>query len=253
MQKLRIVVPAVFATGALLLTGCSSSESGTGAPAGSGAASSPSASPSPSPTDGKSLVQDTTDALKAVDSFHIEGNIAEDGDNLELDITYGEGDIAQGKLDGGDGKTVELRKTEDGTVYANASSEFYAQAASTDSSGPDLSSIAGKWVVVGDDAPTALASLGELLDGDALASSLEPDSDDDETYELSGPEDVDGTSSYIVTDKDGDTFAIAAEGDPLPVKITNKSDDSGEINFDGYGDDVSVDAPDDGEIVPIPS
>ena len=251
MQKLRIVVPAVFATGALLLTGCSSSDSGSGSPAaGSGGGSSSSPSASPSPTDGAKLVTDATGALGDAESFHISGNIVSGSDEIELDITYGSDDVAQGSLDGGSNGTIELRRVSDGTVYAKGSAEFYEQ----DDSGPDLSSIADKWVVVGDDAPDVLSSAVSLLDRDEFVTSLEPDNDSDDTYDITGPEDVDGTSAYIVTDKDGSTFAVAAEGDPLPIEITNSEDeDGGKITFDGYGDDVTVDAPDDGDIVEIPA
>lgn len=249
-----VLVSAVTAALALaVLAGCSSSDSGSGTPAGTSAGSSSAASPSPAPTDGRDLVQSASDALGDADSFHIEGTIVSDGTEVALDVTYG-ADVAQGTIDAGDGGTVELRKTDDGTVYANGDSDFYATG--NDGSGPDYSTVVGKWVVVDDSAPEGLASVAGLLDRDDLVSSLDPDSDeDDQTYDVSGPEDVDGTSAYIVTDKDGSTFAVAAEGDPLPVRITNSSTDGGkgEIAFDGYGDDVQVDAPDDSEIVELPA
>lgn len=235
------------------LTACGSDGGGGTTPAaGSSATTSASASTSPAPTDGKQLVTDATDALDAADSFHISGTIADGSESLTLDVTYGADGTAAGTLEAADGASIEVRRV-DGTVYANGTAEFYAQAAAQDSTGPDLSSVAGTWVVVDDSAPDVLQGAVSFLDRDDLVDSLRPDGDADETYEISGPEDVDGTSSYIVTDQDGDTFAVAAEGDPLPVEISNNSDGDGSVSFDGYGDDVDVQAPDDSEITPLPA
>ena len=46
---------------------------------------------------------------------------------------------------------------------------------------------------------------------------------------------------------------MAAEGDPLPLKVTNGGDDESSISFDHYGDDVDVAAPDASQIVELPA
>lgn len=235
-----------------VLTGCGSDSPSPAAAgsSGSSASAASSSAASPAPTDGKTLVQQATAALGAAASVHLSGSVQSDGETFDVDITYGPS-IAQGTVDVGGGATLEMRKVTDGTVYAKGTAAYYAQAPGV-GTGPDLSTIADHWVVVDDAAPAALSAVTGLLDKDGLVQSLEPD-DENATYELSGPKDVDGTSAYLVTDKDGSVFAVAAEGDPLPLKITDDGEDGGELDFDGYGDDTTVDAPDPGEIVDIPS
>lgn len=254
-SRRSVLIPATAAAALVVaLAGCTTSESGTGSgPTAGATSSSPTASPSPSPTDGNDLIQDASDALDAVDSFRISGEIRDNDGRIELDISYGRDD-AEGTISIDGSGSVEGRKVGD-TIYANGDEEFYATLQrAADAGDPDLSGLAGKWVEVDDDAPVGLRALTTFLDRDDLVDSLEPDdSDADKTFDISGPEDVEGTRAYVVTNEDGDTFAVSAEGDPVPVRITSDTDEGGKIVFDGYGDDVSVDAPADDEIVDIPA
>ena len=247
MRTLRIA-PAVLLVAALSLTACGSGGDTSPASSTTGGGS------SAAPQDGEALLRSASDAIGGAPSFHLSGTISSGGVDLAIDASYGTG-VAQGTVDVGDGRTVDLRRITDGTVYASGSQAFYAQVVTpAEGSGTDWAALGEKWVVVDDTAPSALSSLAGLLDRADLLSSLQPDSGG--KYAVSGPKTVHGVSSYVVTDADGSTFAVAAGGDPLPVEFSGSSTDGstgGDITFDGYGDDVTVSAPDDSEIVPIPS
>lgn len=242
-------VPGLLAAvaAAALLAGCDSGGTGPTDPTSvaltSAAPTSPSATSSPPPTDGGQLVLDARDALYTdTSSFHVSGTITEY--HVDIDMLVASGRITSGTVSYGGG-TLEVRQLADGTRYGRGDAEFYADYTVA----PDLTGLAGKWVVIGDDAPAPLGFLGDYAGEDSLvfAAGLRPG---DDPYRLSGPRDVAGASAYVVTNGKT-TWTVAADGPPLPIAITYGGD--GTVRFDRYDEPFTVEAPPASQIVAIPT
>ncbi|MHA3701638.1 hypothetical protein ACXR2U_05595 [Jatrophihabitans sp. YIM 134969] len=248
MRSLKIVVPSLLATGALLLTGCSSTDEGSGSPAGASRAASGSSSASTpqKPSDAKSFVSDSLDAFEKAPAAHVSGSGESDGESIALDLKYG-ADVAIGTLTLA-GKEVEISKVEGGTVYFKAGADFWTSVGVPDSA---VATLDGKYVQI-DSTTQGFSDLAKLLDRNQFADAFRPDDSDLDGAEVGGPKEVNGVSCWSVEDSDGKgAFYAAAEGDPLPVQL--KAGTEGTFDFDGYTDTVDVPTPDPADVVKLPS
>jgi hypothetical protein len=239
--RLLVAVPAVV----LLAAGC-----GEGTTAGSGSpASSPSASASASgngvaalPAD--EILKKATAALQSAGSVHIKGQGGSASERVEIDLRYSDGD-STGSL-GVNGKTIELRKLGQ-TVYLKGDRDFWM------STGGEAAAqlLTGKWLKT----PLTdrrFSGLSELTDLDQAAEGiLEPDG----TVTKGEEKTINGVPcvGLVSSGKDGGTLWVAAQGEPYPVRIepSASSGEQGALDFSGYGEKVTVEAPPADQVVDV--
>lgn len=242
-----IVVAAVL----LLASSACRANAPAPAPSSSASSSGPTSSApatptsSPAPTDPVQLLAAAEDALAVSGtSFRVTAHLSPHGEDLMMEFAADRGGAVGTVTE--HGVTVQVLRTADDVLYANAPAAWYAGHTDTR---PEQAALADRWVRIPADAATSLRYVADLTRPGLLVSAVGPDPDVN-TYELRGPENVDGSSAYVVTDVRGDTFVVAAGGPPLPREYTHDRR-AGRAVFDRYGVPVTVAAPTDAVPYPV--
>jgi hypothetical protein len=232
--RLLAAVPAAV----LLVAGCGNETTpGSGTPAGSSSATG--ASPSASGITALSadqILAKATAALQSAGSVRIKGNGGKGTEKFTIDLRYS-GQNTDGKL-GVSGQTIELRKL-GRTVYLKASRAFWR------SNGGEAAAqlLSGKWLKtpLGDKRFSGLSELTDLRK--AAKGVLEPDGKITKGTEKT----VNGQPAISLLSKGADAGVlwVATTGDPRPVRIEPDpaSGETGGLDFTGYGESVTVQAP----------
>ncbi|HZB51832.1 MAG TPA: hypothetical protein VE547_22285 [Mycobacteriales bacterium] len=242
--RLLVAVPAAV----LLLAGCGDdTTAGSGNPAASGSAS---ASATTGGGNGvaalgaEEILKKAEAALRDAGSVRIKGDGGSGTERFAIDLRYAD-DNSTGTL-GINGQTIELRKLGQ-TVYLKGSREFWAS-----SGGEGVAQLlTGKWLKT----PLSdkrFGGLSELTDLDEAADGL---LDPDGTITKGEQKTVNGVPciGLVSSGKDGGTLWVATTGEPYPVRIEPdpKSDEEGAIDFTGYGETVTVEAPPADQVVDV--
>ena len=242
--RLLVAVPAAV----LLLAGCGDdTTAGSGNPAASGSAS---ASATTGGGNGvaalgaEEILKKAEAALRDAGSVRIKGEGGSGTESFAIDLRYADGN-STGTL-GINGQTIELRKLGQ-TVYLKGSREFW-----TSSGGEGAAQLlTGKWLKT----PLSdkrFGGLSELTDLDEAADGL---LDPDGAITKGEQKTVNGVPcvGLVNSGKDGGTLWVATTGEPYPVRIEPdpKSGEEGAIDFTGYGETVTVEAPPADQVVDV--
>jgi hypothetical protein len=233
--RLLVVVPAAV----LLAAGCGEdTTAGSGSPASTSSASA-SASSSGSGVAALSadeILKRATAALKAAGSVRIKGEGRSGTERFAIDLRYSDAN-STGTL-GVNGQTIELRKIGQ-TVYLKGSREFWKGTGGE--SAAQL--LTGKWLKT----PLTdkrFSGLSELTDLEEAADGI---LDPDGALSKSGEKTINGVPcvGLVSSGKDGGTLWVATTGEPYPVRIEPGagSGEQGALDFTGYGEKVTVEAP----------
>jgi hypothetical protein len=181
---------------------------------------------------GPQVAADAASALEKAGAVHLTGVGTMDGQQLTVDLHL-QGDDGTGTIGEG-GEELKIVET-GGKLYVQASKGFWSQSGVPASA---AGALAGKWVIVPKNAagqlmPFSMKSLAEELrhptDGKIK--------DDVKTSTL------DGKKVVVVTQTDGSTLDVAAEGTPYPLRTVDKGKDAGTIDASDFGKKVTITAP----------
>jgi hypothetical protein len=239
--RLLAAVPAAVV---LLAAGCGGdTTSGTGSPAPTSSGSSAAGS-GVAALSAQEILAKAVSALQAAKSVRIKGEGGAGGERFSIDLRYA-GENSTGTL-GSSGQTIELRKLGQ-TVYLKGSREFW-----TDNGGEGAAQLlAGKWLKT----PVTDPRFGKLSEVTDLRETAESILDPDGTITKGAEKTVNGVPSVglVSSGKDGGTLWVATTGEPYPVRIEPgaQSGQQGALDFTGYGESVTVEAPPADQVVDV--
>jgi hypothetical protein len=237
---------AVPAAGALLIAGCAKTTTGSGTMS----TSAPSATATSAASNGveslsaTEIVAKAKQALLDAKSVRIKGAIAEEGQQLTLDMRLSEADsegvikIPQGSL-----KVVIAN----GTAYIQPDDAFWK--AFSGGNPAVLPLVSGKWIKPKAGDPNWKEFL-QLFDFNGFASQvLTPDG----PVTKDGTKTIDGTPAVGVTDTGADagTLWVATSGPAYPLLVEPKKSQEGSLTFSQFGEPVTATAPPANQIVDL--
>ena len=225
-MRVRAVVVAGLA--AALLTAC-----GGGSVDGTGtrASSAPTTATRTAPT-GPELAAQAADALEKAGSARIQGNGQAEGQEVGLDLRLN-GKDATGTVTL-TGQRIELTVA-GGAAYVRAPAAFWTAKGVP---GPSAATLAASWVRAPDSAASDLTQVN--LAG--LVAELRHPRDvtfDDRV--TTGQ--VSGQRVWLLTDSDGSTTTIAAQGPPYPLQVSMTGVDHGALTLSEFGAVPPITAP----------
>jgi hypothetical protein len=225
---MRIRGVAIAGLSAVLLTACGG---GTVEGVAQGPASA-STSASPSAPSGPDLAAQAGDALEKAGSVRMQGDLSVGGEEIGLDLGLAGDDVA-GTMTF-NGQTVQLTVV-GGVGYLNAPADFWASEGVPE---PTASQLAASWVK----APaSATAELNQITFADLVAVLSHPT---DVTYDDEvGTGTLNGQPVWLVTDSEGSTTQIAAQGTPYPLQVAISGTDRGKVTLSEFGAVPPITAP----------
>ena len=221
-MRLRALTVVGLATGALVLTGCSSDVSGhptsAGQPtfpsAGGSASSSPIGGGSTGGRSASALVTKVFAAMTSATAFHVVANrTGDDGSKLAFDIRFGKssssGTITQ------DGFTIGVIALPS-AVYFKGDDDFWKNIIPADSQAVALPKLRGKWVT-GPSSNAGFKEIADSLNRASIVSSL-TQGDPASAYSIIGTGRRSGAAVIRLHDStDGSEVDVLASGTPFPV------------------------------------
>jgi hypothetical protein len=234
-SRVRSTLPATVLVAAALLTGCGGDDGdGDGADGGDG---------------GSEFTEQTADeisdaakeAMAGLTGVTIDGSLSSDGENIDIDISVGEGGNCTGSFST-QGASAEILGV-DGTTWFRPDAAFWELFAGPEVAPQVIATAGDRWVTLPAD-DTSFSPfcdieefLGQLVEGtgDATYSKGETkEIDGEETIEIVSDRGEQGTSSGFVL----------VEGDHYLVSILKEEgDDPGEVTFSGFDEQPDVEAP----------
>ncbi|WP_250031053.1 hypothetical protein [Paractinoplanes maris] len=226
----------VFASTALLATGCAGQDDDKGAAAPAAPATT-SAAPAAPTTNGvealeaQQILDKAKAALKKAGSFHMKGDIVTDGDKMGLDFKTDNGDI-KGKLSMG-GPSVELLEVGQ-KRFIKPDEAFWAMTSGGKKQGAAAAELVGdRWVIIkaGD------KDMGDMFGFSDIDKMLSADG----KVTKGSVKDVDGKPAIGLIDnsEDGGTLWIATTGEPYPLRIEGKDAAEGGLDFTEFGEEFA--------------
>jgi hypothetical protein len=216
-----MVAGAVLGLAALGVTGCGSSS--TSASAGSNGEQGKPA---------QQIFDDAKAALAAATSAHVKGTDTSDGKPSTIDARFQGQDSDVSETDSGE--TLHIIK-KGGSIYIQAPASFWKeQGGPTGAAVADR--LANKWLIV--DAATA-----QQVDVSLQNFAKELSTADSPLKAAVGSGSVNGHRVLVLTQQDGSTLEVAATGQPVPLRATNKGSSKGALDFTDYGADQGITAP----------
>ena len=225
MRMRRLLAPALAAT--LLAAGCTATPT-------------PGASSTPTPTtnglealEAEEILERATEALQEAGSFRLSGSGEVEGQVMEVDFVVA-GEQMQGSVTVM-GLELELIVTEDGTSYVRGAQELFAAFLPPEAQAI-LPQLAGKYVKVPPDQDPGLVPDSE----DFLA----PDGD----FTKGEVTEYEGQPAITLVDAESELY-ISLVGEPYPLAIV--SEEAGTMTFSDFGEDVTIEAPDEADVVDL--
>lgn len=194
------------------------------------------------------ILQRAEDAARAASSVRVVGDIADEGTEVSLDMTYQGSEGAKGTLTA-EGLTFELLRIAD-DYYLKADAQTWSGLTNEPAAGELL---ADRYVLFPPD-DEKLADMASFLDWeDFIDSILEPDGT---ITKGETREDVNGTPAVGLTSEgsEGDGILwVATEGEPYPLRIEPSEGSSGEgaIDFLDWGKEFEITAPPADDVVDL--
>jgi hypothetical protein len=229
---MRTKTLAVAGLAAVLLTACGGGDGDSDQAAGSGSSASASKSSGLADKSGPEVAAAAADALDEAGAVHVKGDVTEGGTQGGIDMQL-QGDDSAGSITL-DGQTVQLIST-GGKVYAQAGADFWAANGVPAEAGSQLD---GKWVVL----PAETGAELDTLSLSGLTDELRNPSDGKIEDDVSTGQ-VDGKDVVVVTQDDGSTLSVAAEGKAYPLQIADKGDDASTLTLSDFGTKQTITAP----------
>ncbi len=186
-------------------------------------------------------VDTVIDTLETEGSFHVTGTMDK---GAAIDMTYVVGEGATGTIgDSADDSTPVELVSVDGRIYIAGDEQFLAQTVGEAAA----ETIGGKWVLLGEE---SAAQFDVLANGRRFAEALLNHSGGQ--ARITGVRDVDGSPAVgLLFPDSGTTLWVAAEGDPVPLRLEKKgaSGGTGVLRFTDVGADVELTVPADEDVV----
>ncbi|MGC4880519.1 hypothetical protein ACLQ26_30115 [Micromonospora sp. DT43] len=184
-------------------------------------------------------VQRATTAVRNAKSYHLVGDIDNDGQKMTLDFKVTGSDLG-GRVSTDEG-SVDLLSVA-GQQYIRPDEKFWAKNAGAQASDEIVKLMGDKWAKV-----SAKDDFSQLFDVANIDKLLKPDG----TMTKGEAKEIDGvkTIGLVDGDKSGMLY-IATTGEPYPMRIEGNQDSPGQITFSEFGatfDDVK--APPEGQVV----
>ena len=226
---MRVRALVVAGLSAVLLTACGGGGSVEGT--GTRAVSAPTTATQSAPT-GPELAAKAADALEKAGSARIQGNGQAEGQEVGLDLRLNGKDVAGTVTLAG--QQIELTVA-DGAAYVRAPAAFWTSkgvAAST------AAKLAASWVRAPDSAASDLVETNLAGLVEELRHPTDVTFDDRVTNGQAG-----GQSVWLLTDSDGSTTTIAAQGPPYPLQISMTGVDHGALTLSEFGAVPPITAP----------
>ncbi|MGY1856052.1 hypothetical protein [Modestobacter sp. SYSU DS0290] len=231
MQIRRLATAGATAgLAAVLLAGCGGDSDSNAESTSSPAAESSSESALADQT-GAEVSAAAADALEEAGSVHVTGSTGVGAEMQSIDLVM-QGDDVSGTVGMG-GQTVGLLRT-GGVVYMQAPADFWTSFGVPAEFAAQLD---GAWVLVPEDGATGFEELTLASLVEELRNPTTEVEDEVTTDELEGEQ------VLIVTQTDGSTLAVAAEGEPYPLQVVNAGDASETLDFSEFGEEVEIVAP----------
>jgi hypothetical protein len=190
---------------------------------------------------GPQVAKDAAAALDKAGSAHVTATLASAGQREKVDLDM-RGTDTSGTVTIG-AQAVKIIST-GGNLYLQAPAEFFtAQGLSAEQAGQ----LVGKWVTLPKQSGGGLGDFNlKSLSGELRKPSSGTTKNAVKTAT------VNGTKVVVVTESDGSTVDVAAEGAAYPLRFQNKSsDNSGTITLSDFGKKFAIAAPP--SPVPLPS
>lgn len=221
-----LIVAALVALAAVLLTACSSTVSGHASPGsnvGNGERW----------KKGSQVAADAADAVQQAGSVRLKGTVSSDGQQTSIDL-FVQGTDSTGSLTLA-GQQVQIIAT-GGKAYLKAPAAFWSSQGIPSTIAGELG---GQWVIVPADTPKGLG----FLSLSALTTELRQPSDGSTIEDKVTTAKLDGHPVVVVTQSDGSTLSVAATGTPYPLRAENKGSDAGTLTLSEFGTKQDISAP----------
>lgn len=226
----RGVVLASTVAAAVLLAGCSGSDSG--------------GTPGAAPEDGftakpaAEIVDTAVSAMQDLDYVHLSGTLFDSGTTFTLDMSVSAAGACQGTL-GINSGTMQLRSNSDGTWFKGDAPMWGTMSGAN---GPAAMAAAGdRWVIM----PEASGSLAGLCDLSEFTAGLGGSSED--SYAVGGTSEVNGQQVVSVTNEKQNSTAYVLTSSPhlLAQIVRSDEENGGTVNFSAYDEAFTVQTPTD--------
>jgi hypothetical protein len=182
--------------------------------------------------------------MKSLDSVKYAGQINSGGSSVSLDIQADADGDCTGTIGIGEG-TAEVLAT-DGGNWFRPDEAFWRQQAPDDAD-TIMAAVGDKWVIDTD------ANFSQFCDLEGFFDNIFKDEDDGGEYKTTGTDELDGEQVVKVEQSDDEGSSVGyvlVEGKHYLLKIERtEGDDPGKLEFSGFNDDVTVEAPADDEVV----
>lgn len=226
MRARPLAVAVLVALAAVLLTGCSSAVSGKASP-GSAVGNGERWKKGPE------VAADAADALQQAGSVHLSGTVSSGGQQTQLDL-FVQGTDASGSISLA-GQQVQIIAT-GGKAYLKAPAAFWSSQGIPSALAGQLG---GQWVIVPADTPKGLG----FVSLSALTAELRQPSDGTTIQDGVTTAQLDGKPVVVVSQSDGSTLSVAAEGTPYPLKAESKGSSPGTLTLSQFGTRQDISAP----------
>lgn len=188
------------------------------------------------------IVDVASEAMGELSTVKVTGTIEADGQPGSIDVQLSNNGSCTGTFVLGGTGTIEILGVGD-ERWLQGDETFWTSAGV-----PDLSLVLDKWVVDSD------GDFEQFCDIEEFVSSLFED-DTDETFEVSGTEDLDGEEVVAIEQDDSEeglsTGYIRVDEPHHMMKIEKEGDDGGSVVFSQFDEELEVSAPSDDEIVDL--
>ncbi|MEU7841821.1 hypothetical protein AB0B39_12795 [Micromonospora sp. NPDC049114] len=184
-------------------------------------------------------LQRATTAVRNAKSYHLVGDVDNDGQKMTLDFKVTGSDLG-GRVSTDDG-TVELLSVA-GQQYIRPDEKFWAKNLGAQASGEIVKLMGEKWAKV-----SKKDDFSQLFDIANIDELLKPDG----TLTKGAAKEFDGVKTIGLVDGDkSGTLYVATTGEPYPIRMEGDQDTAGQITFSEFGatfDDVK--APSEDQVV----
>lgn len=178
------------------------------------------------------IVEAAQQAMASLESVHIDADISSSDSNIKLDLSLSKAGSCEGTVEIAGGSLEVLQV--DGTGWYKADEAFWQEQA-PEQADEIVAVIGDKWVSDPEGQFTSFCDLDSFLE-----EIVKPD--DDDKFEKSGTDEVDGEDTVKVEGEKSTAF-IATDDPHYILKIQSNSEGEGDASFSEFDEDVDVEAP----------